>query len=111
MEMNFPHKELAQIDHSDVIDEAGLADAILTHAISRQSLGFSVRNFVSHKNEVAGAAMNAGSGWMENRIRYFAEGVVEGSMGIEANNFVRGHFRPDLALGCSVLDIREGESA
>ncbi len=105
MEMNFPHKELAQIDHSDVLVEPGLADAILAHAVSRQSLGFSTRSFASHKNEVAVAAKRACSGWMESRIRYFAEGTVE------ASKFVQGHFRPDLALGCSGLDISGGESA
>ena len=108
MEMNFPHKSAllnADREAADNILQRDDFNALLAHAIARQSLSLSARAVVNHRIELATAiASNRGRSF-ENRIRFFA-GRLGRSTEIPGNStpFVRGHFRPDIADQFTVGD-------
>lgn len=101
MEMNFPHKSAlleADREAAGEILQRDDYNALLAHAIARQSLSLSARAVVNHRMKLATAiASNRGRSF-ENRIRFFA-GQVDNPADVagKATPFVRGHFHPDIA--------------
>lgn len=102
MEMNFPHNGLAFEAATKTASEAvqkGAYRALLAHAIARQSLSFSARNFVASRIESLETLGRIRGQGLDNRIRFFAGQLSpEGESENEGKLFVRGHFRPDIAV-------------
>ena len=110
MEMNFPHKSAllnADREAANNVMQQDDFNALLAHAIARQSLSLSARAVVNHRMELASAIASNRGRSLENRIRFFA-GLMNRSADDSGKEtpFVRGHFRPDIADQNSV-----GESA
>lgn len=97
MEMNFPHKSLTQTS-ADTDAPAGSAhDALIAHAIARQTLSPSARAYIARCSALAGQPMHSSGGLMEDRIKFFAGERPQGSPFVNsARYFEKGHFRPDL---------------
>jgi len=96
MEMNFPHKSQALNDERNAVSEAFLQsehNALLAHVIARQSLSQSARAIVAHRIELSAAIANKTGRSLNNRIRFFAGSGANRN----ADLFIRGHFRPDIA--------------
>ena len=97
MEMNFPHKSLAQT-RADTDGNADSAhDVLIAHAIARQSLSPSARAYIAQRSGMAARPIHTGRGLVEDRIKFFAGELRPGSSFVKSERiFENGHFRPDL---------------
>ncbi len=97
MEMNFPHKSLTQTS-ADTDAPAGSAhDALIAHAIARQTLSPSARAYIARRNGSAAKPSYPSRGPVGDRIKFFAGELPERSLLVKsACIFEKGHFRPDL---------------
>lgn len=97
MEMNFPHKSLAQTSAESDAPAGSAHDALIAHAIARQALSPSARAYIAQRSGLAVQPRHIGRGLMEDRIKFFAGGLRPGSPFVKsARIFEKGHFRPDL---------------
>lgn len=100
MEMNFPHKgpkAESDVDLSAGDQQQNDYAALMANVIARQSLSHSAQKVFAYEMELASAiASNKGRSF-QNRIRFFAGQTGEETDRENANLFVRGNFRPDLA--------------
>ena len=108
MEMNFPHKSLAQT-RADTDGNADSAhDVLIAHAIARQSLSPSARAYIAQRSGMAARPIHTGRGLVEDRIKFFAGELRPGSSFVKSERiFENGHFRPDLLRGSSSGGVDE----
>ncbi|WP_337658906.1 hypothetical protein [Sphingorhabdus sp. Alg231-15] len=97
MEMNFPHKNLAQTSAETDAPAGSAHDALIAHAIARQTLSPSARAYIARRSGLAVQPMHNSKGLMEDRIKFFAgERPQKSPFAKSARIFEKGHFRPDL---------------
>lgn len=96
MEMTFPHKSLTQTSAETDVSALSAHDALIAHAIARQSLSPSARAYVARQRDMAASPPRISRGFMEDRIRFFASGPSrKGLFAKDERVFGKGHFRPD----------------
>ncbi len=97
MEMNFPHKSLTKTSAEPDAPAGSAHDALIAHAIARQTLSPSARAYIARRGGVAVKPVHGSRGLMEDRIKFFAGELPQRSpFSKSARIFERGHFRPDL---------------
>lgn len=97
MEMNFPHKSLAQTSAESDASAGSAHDVLIAHAIARQALSPSARAYIAQRSGLAAKPNYASRGPVGDRIKFFAgELPARSSLVKSARVFEKGHFRPDL---------------
>lgn len=97
MEMNFPHKSLAQTSAESDAPAGSAHDALIAHAIARQALSPSARAYIAQRTGMAAKPTYPSRGPVEDRIKFFAGELPVRSLFVKsARIFEKGHFRPDL---------------
>ncbi len=97
MEMNFPHKSPAQTRAEPDAKAVRAHDALIAHAIARQTLSPSARAYLAQRSGLAAQPNRPSRGLMEDRIKFFAGEQPQRSLFAKSERvFKKGHFRPDL---------------
>ncbi|MEP3226860.1 MAG: hypothetical protein ABJO01_12860 [Parasphingorhabdus sp.] len=97
MEMNFPHKSVAETSAESNAKADNAHEALIAHAVARQAQSPSARAFLARQTGKAANKAVVARGLMEDRIKYFAgELPSRSAFAKRARIFDKGHFRPDL---------------
>ncbi len=108
MEMNFPHKSLAQTSVEPDAPAGSAHDVLIAHAIARQALSPSARAYIARRKGLAAKPSYPSRGPVGDRIKFFAgELPARSSFVKSARIFEKGHFRPDLLRENSSSDVAQ----